>query len=372
MGVTVRAKSKGEWWVFICHKGKRRSKKVGDKIAATRVAREAEALLAKGDLGMVKDRVPTLATYAEKHIDSPIHEWTEGTRESYRRNLTSNIMPFPIARMPLDEIRLRHVKDWIGELKTKGLAKGTIQLVLVVLHGVFEAARVDEYVTANPCQRAGRFIGNGTVTGIVPFTAEEAQGIIDRAGQVYGDRERALFTLLLRAGTRIGEALALEWSDLDLDARIATVSKNWDHKRGKMGRPKTKRSREVDLTPATVAALQALRDIHGKDYHGPLFIDGSGARLPYPIAVRRFKKIRPRDLSIHACRHTYATIRLSRGHNLVDVSAQLGHRDAAFTLKRYVHWIPRAHRGQVDELDTLHLSAPQAHPCPETRAGTVH
>jgi integrase len=143
---------------------------------------------------------------------------------------------------------------------------------------------------ANPRQRAGKFIGNGTVEGIVPFTAEEAQGIIDRVGQVYGPMERALLTLLLRTGMRIGEALAFDWGDVDFEARLATITKNWDYRRKKIGRPKTKRSREVDLTPATVEALKALREVQGEDYHGPLFIDGSGNRLVYDAVVAKFRR----------------------------------------------------------------------------------
>jgi integrase len=56
MGVKVREKVKdsGEWWVFINHQGKRRSKKVGDKRAANAVARKARERLAAGDMGLVR------------------------------------------------------------------------------------------------------------------------------------------------------------------------------------------------------------------------------------------------------------------------------------------------------------------------------
>ena len=54
MGVKVREKVKnsGEWWVFINHNGKRRSKKIGDKRNANTVARKVRQRLAAGDLGM--------------------------------------------------------------------------------------------------------------------------------------------------------------------------------------------------------------------------------------------------------------------------------------------------------------------------------
>ena len=68
MAVIVREKKKGsgEWWVFINHNGKRRSKKVGSKKAATAVKREVEARLAKGDMGMLKEKCPTVAQYGRE------------------------------------------------------------------------------------------------------------------------------------------------------------------------------------------------------------------------------------------------------------------------------------------------------------------
>ena len=58
MGVRIREKvnDSGEWWVFVNHKGKRRSKKIGDKRTANAVARKIRERLAAGDLGMIRDR----------------------------------------------------------------------------------------------------------------------------------------------------------------------------------------------------------------------------------------------------------------------------------------------------------------------------
>ena len=51
MGVKVREKVKysGEWWIFSNQKGKRRSKKIGDKRTANNVAKKVRQRLAAGD-----------------------------------------------------------------------------------------------------------------------------------------------------------------------------------------------------------------------------------------------------------------------------------------------------------------------------------
>jgi len=61
-------------------------------------------------------------------------------------------------------------------------------------------------------------------------------------------------------------------------------------------------------------------------------------------------------------RHTYATIRLLRGHNVGDVSYQLSHSSIKMTYDVYAQWIPGCFKSEVDDLDHLHPNAPQAHP----------
>jgi integrase len=74
MGVTIREKIKGsgEWWVFINHKGRRKSKQVGSKKAAEKVQ---EIIAARLKLGQpIEDehkkqeapKVPTLDAYFER------------------------------------------------------------------------------------------------------------------------------------------------------------------------------------------------------------------------------------------------------------------------------------------------------------------
>ena len=66
---------------------------------------------------------------------------------------------------------------------------------------------------------------------------------------------------------------------------------------------------------------------------------------------KALEKAKIRKIRIHDLRHTYATLRISKGDNIADVSNQLGHFSEAFTLKIYYHWIPGKKKSEVDELD---------------------
>jgi integrase len=73
------------------------------------------------------------------------------------------------------------------------------------------------------------------------------------------------------------------------------------------------------------------------------------------------KEAKLRVIRIHDLRHTYATIRLMRGHNVGDVSYQLGHSSIKVTDDVYAHWIPGQFKSEIDELDQVHPNAPRAH-----------
>jgi integrase len=81
MAVIIREKVKGsgEWWIFINHKGKRRSKKIGSKSAANAVKREVESRLARGDMGMLREKRPTVEKYGKQWLKSLLRQWSDGT-----------------------------------------------------------------------------------------------------------------------------------------------------------------------------------------------------------------------------------------------------------------------------------------------------
>ena len=59
------------------------------------------------------------------------------------------------------------------------------------------------------------------------------------------------------------------------------------------------------------------------------------ARVHYKMC----EKASLRRVRIHDLRHSYATIRITAGHNIADVSRQLGHASIKITVDTYYHWI---------------------------------
>jgi integrase len=359
MGVKVREKKKGsnEWWIFINHQGKRRSKKIGDKRTANKVAKEIRERLAKGEMGMVKDRAPTLSVYGSEILNSPLNTWTIGTLAEYKDVFRLHIKPV-LGRKRIDAINKRHVRSLLVKSKEKGLSASRVETVLQVLRIVLNHSIEDEYTTVNPCTGMTKYVGRRRKK-VNCLDEQETYQLVKGASHLPLTLN-AFFVVKVRTGLRIGEIAAIEWMDVDLEARTITINKQWDFKRKEVREPKQGCARVVRLSPMAVDILKRLKQESGT---GLVFKGKKGGYLTYKVIQTALQRIAPKAITPHTLRHTYATLRLAKGDNIVDVSKQLGHKNIQITLNTYTHWIPmEEYQQQVDELDMLHLSAPHAHP----------
>jgi len=81
------------------------------------------------------------------------------------------------------------------------------------------------------------------------------------------------------------------------------------------------------------------------------------------------EKAELRKVRIHDLRHTYASLRISKGDSLGDVSNQLGHHSVKFTMDVYYHWVPGKKTSEVDGLNDPFFQHPDAPPRTQTKKG---
>jgi len=144
------------------------------------------------------------------------------------------------------------------------------------------------------------------------------------------DRLAALWVLLITTGLRLGEALGLQWSDIDLASRKMVVQRALQRQRGSglvLTELKTRKSRRlVHLAPMAVSALiehrrrqarqQLLLGAEWQDTGlvftslkgGPMEPHVSNEALDRALAVAGLPRVRVHDL-----RHTAASLLLARG-----------------------------------------------------------
>jgi integrase len=165
-----------------------------------------------------------------------------------------------------------------------------------------------------------------------------------------------LAMFLILTGVRVGEACGLCWDCVDLDSRVARISKTvmWDHWTRKPTLVETTKteesSRMIPLAGELVELLSVIRTSSGGA--GPIFQATEGGLLRYNRIQSAFNKgfvaLGLPWRSTHICRHTHATMMLMATGNLSAVQANLGHRSQRVT-ERYAKAVAALRSGDADK-----------------------
>jgi len=161
------------------------------------------------------------------------------------------------------------------------------------------------------------------------------------------------------------------FENMDFNGRFINLKRSIV--RGKVETPKSGKSRRVDINIQLTEALKGHRLESKKkgfelglgglpDYvftnEKGTFLDKNNWRKR--VFYKALEKAELRQIRVHDMRHTYATLRISKGDNITDVSKQLGHHSVKLPLDIYYHWFPSEKRQEVDALDDPEFKNPSA------------
>ncbi|EFK11867.1 site-specific recombinase, phage integrase family [delta proteobacterium NaphS2] len=334
------------------------------------VAKQLEARLTLRILDMeaFNKKVPTLKRYAEEWFQLP-HKMNRFTLERYKGTMVRHVYP-KLGDHQIDQIKRRDLKVFFDRLLKKGMKESSFQLIKSPLSKIFQHAIDDELIQVNPL--SGISHSKRRSIDIKPFTEDQAFLFLEAAKDYRKGVYYPHFLTLLRTGVRIGELLGLQWKDIDFKSR-ELVLKRHIFQTTVMDATKNGQIRTVDMTPhlsETLRALKKEKQINALKFGRPFsewcFSLGNKVKpmsMP-PIRKAMFEILEKAGLPkmrLHDFRHSYATIRLLKGHDIGDVSYQMGHSSIKVTFDIYTHWIPGKFKNQVDDLD-MHPNAPKTHP----------
>lgn len=243
-----------------------------------------------------------------------------------------------------------------GNLKTGyGLSSSSVNSIITVIQSSLNVAFNLGFMAEKVGDKLKRPKANEK--SIECFSVEE-QRIIEKA--VLSDKRRHMFGvfLCLYSGLRIGELLALEWSDIDFVNCTLSVTKTcFDGKdaNGVFGRitdkPKTQSScRIVPLPKQIVPLLKTVKKNSESNY----VISKGESGILVRTYQRNFKSllkhlnIAPRGF--HALRHTFATRAIECGMDVKTLSEILGHKNPTVTLNRYAHSLMNHKKDMMNRL----------------------
>lgn len=213
---------------------------------------------------------------------------------------------------------------------------------------LFNYAVDKEYIDKNPMRKTRKIVSDRMKADLVIPMEKQMQDILSNAKTYDTKTDRPhymtlypLFLLAVATGMRIGELLDLDRSQLE-GTQINVKSQL---KAGGSGMPlKTKSSyRIIYVNPSVMK--EVLKYAPASDKTTKLFVDALGRPLRYVRAlncISRYLKSAnvPEGFTMHSFRHYHATLLLTKGVSVKDVSKRLGHKSVKVTLDTYTHWIP--------------------------------
>jgi integrase len=334
--------------------GKQRKRNARTYEEARRIKRESET---DRDRGELQEPTPTtflrfLDEWVERYRGQGRRGFRENTRDEYRRLIANYAHPYFPTKLKLVDVttfQLARFVDWLADEDEQGkrLSDSTIANIVIPLRAALTTAKREGLIRHNPSQGLAlphrEEVVDEDEDEIKVFDREQLAGVLGMAP----DRYRLLFELLATTGLRISEAIALQRLHLQLDGLVPEVCVRRALVKGRIEPPKTKYGRrEVRLPALLVYRLREhLAWQADQDSTALVFTNRDGNALESGNLRRRHLKPIVEEVDaawagFHTFRHTFASLHLSRGTNLLQLSRALGHHSAAFTLSRYTHLLP--------------------------------
>ena len=299
-----------------------------------------------------------IADYAEDYVKtlSKQNAIQRSTSSTYAVMINRLRRELPIA---IGDLTTDDIQKWLDDMADEGLAPRTRLKLWRFLNHVCKHAVNSEHITRNPCTAVLRppqgdpepnALTNESATRLVrTLEASEPSSVMVAAA------------LALFAGLREGECCGLRWRDYDEKAQTISVREAIGRDGGKnySKAPKTARSRrKIKVSPPLARMLLRRRRYMTEELEttgstlsdeefGELYVIGyiSGQFYSPSLISRGWKELaeswglmgtRGKKVTLHDLRHSAATIAVSAGTPIGEVSKMLGHARTSTTVDYYV------------------------------------
>ena len=251
----------------------------------------------------------------------------------------------------VNDITAADIRQWQNELIKMGYSPTYLKTINNQLSAIFNYAVRYYDLKSNPCVKAGS-MGKSKAEEMDFWTGEEFRKFID---SVMNKRLSYMaFMTLYWTGMRMGELLALNPKDIDLEKRTISITKSYQRlgKKDVITPPKTPKSKRVITIPEFLAA-----DI--KDYMDSLYDLQENDRL-FPITKyylehemqRGIKESGVKRIRVHDLRHSHASMLIELGFSPLEIANRLGHEKMETTLNTYAHLYPNKQTKLAERLDS--------------------
>jgi integrase len=243
-------------------------------------------------------------------------------------------------KRPLGQITRAELQDWQAR-KLQTCKPATVNRIMCRLRHMFNRAVEWELLDESPMDRL-KFIRENNAR-LRYLSIEECKRLLEAC---LSPHMRAIVTIAMHTGMRMGEILSLKWPDVDPATGLLTIR---DSKNGE--------SRHIAMDSTVRDVLDRFPRALNSDY---IFANANGGRFTW--IQKGFRNARARaglgDLHFHDLRHTFASQWMMNGGDLYALKEILGHKSVAMT-QRYAHLSPAYKRAMVDRMEQIWIKPEQ-------------
>ena len=347
---------RGTWFAKFCYKDWQGEKKW---ITKRGFATKREALQYERDFLMRKsgDTDMTFGEFIKVYREDRRPRIKESTATMKDNIIDTKLLPY-FGKKRLRDITAKDVLAWQNLMLSyrdpetgKPYSKSYLKTIHNQLSAIFNHAVRFYKLTENPAATVGNM---GTEKGIQMsyWTREEylrfSEEMMDDPKAYY------CFQMLYWCGIREGEMLALLPGDLDLEKKTVTITKTFQHLKGRdlITNPKTPKSNRVVAMPDFLVEemkdyLKMCYDLKPTDRLFPVTKSYLYRKMDTDCKKLGLKRIRVHDL-----RHSHVSLLIDMGYNAVAIADRMGHESIDITY-RYAHLVPTVQSDMATKLTNL-------------------
>ncbi|MER5584048.1 site-specific integrase [Streptomyces asoensis] len=354
---------------------------------------DAQTDSGRGEWVDPRDGSITLADYVERHW-WPTTRYPPTTRASVWSRVSNHVLPH-VGALPLNRIGFEEIRAWQTRAE-QDIDVGTLVVTRAHFSTILQAAHKAKRIPSNPFRDDDLKAPRLPKSKALAWSQEDVR----RVRRALPERYRILADLAVGAGLRQGETFG--FSPDDVDGEDINVVRQIVKVGGRFAfaPPKGNKERVAPCAPELAEAIkehanrfptiavtlpwidpdrpslawedrpsktvrllvttQFVKGVNGGAVTRDTFNDRQWkpalrdvGMIDPPVvtwvepkrgakAWRKEEWSMPREFGFHVLRHTFASVVLAEGESITQLAAWLGHHDPAFTLRTYVHFMPKS------------------------------
>ena len=264
--------------------------------------------------------------------------------ERYERNIKG-----VIGNKLLTDVKPIHCQKIFSDMADEGYKTTTIYQTRIALYNMFEFARENAVLIANPCKKSLKSDMGKPSDKKEALTIDAQKKFLEA---VVGYSYENQYRFVLQTGLRTGELIGLKWSDIDFENRTMKIERTMEYRykvgEWRVGPPKSKSGyRTIPLTDEAICILENQRSKNKSlklvpmEWKDIVFLCRKGTPVKnstYDTGLFKYcDRVGIPRFSMHVLRHTFATRCIEGGMKPKTLQKILGHSNIGITMNLYVH-----------------------------------